>query len=168
MLSMSTATFGLLAEDFSRGHQTARARHGAIHDDNGRVELPGQLNGFVAVAGLAHHFDRLVVFEHAAEAAAHEAVIVGEQDGDLRVSHERPPGTLMRTRVPPWAGRRNSMRAAHERRALAHGDDAEAAAAGCGGEAGSVVFDFELEDAAGDTQTNDGPLRAGMAGHIAQ
>jgi hypothetical protein len=59
-------------------------------------------------------------------------------------------------------------RASHERRTLTHGDDAEAAAAGCAGEPGSMVFDFELEDASGNTQSNDGPLRAGMAGHIAQ
>jgi hypothetical protein len=37
------------------------------------AELSGQLDGLVAVAGLAHHFDRLVVFEHTAEAASHEA-----------------------------------------------------------------------------------------------
>src|SRR5580765_253844 len=38
-------------------------------------------------------------------------------------------------------GPKKLERAAHERRTLPHGDDAEAAAAGCAGDPGSVVFD---------------------------
>ena len=68
--------------------------------------------GFVAVAGFADDGDRRVVFEHAAEAAAHQAVIVDQQDGDL-IRHARPSlgvcsGTRSRTSVPPSRGRRNS------------------------------------------------------------
>ena len=52
---MRTATVGIVAEDRSRGHEPARARHGAIHDDDARGQLGRQLDRLVAVARLADH-----------------------------------------------------------------------------------------------------------------
>ena len=99
----------VVAEDLPRGDETARARHGAIHHDNGRLELLGQRDRLVAIAGLADDVDRLVVFEHAPEAASHEAVIVGEEDGDLRVSHGRLTGHCHANESAAFgAARRNS------------------------------------------------------------
>src|SRR6478672_11341358 len=69
---------------------------------------------------------------------------------------------------PAFGGPQKRESAAHKRRTLAHGDDAEATAARFPGEARAVIFDFELEDAAVTTQTNGGARGAGMSGHVAQ
>jgi len=38
------------------------------------------LNGFLAIAGLAHYVEVGFVFEHATKTAAHQAVVVDEKD----------------------------------------------------------------------------------------
>ncbi len=55
-----------------------------------RPEFGGQLHRLVAVFGFADHRDHRVVFQHAAEAAAHQAVIVHQQHGNARFSHGSP------------------------------------------------------------------------------
>ena len=73
---------GRALEDRRGGRQAARAGHGRVHHDDVRLQLGGQRDRFVAVARFADDRDRRVVFEQAAEAAPHERVVVGEQDGD--------------------------------------------------------------------------------------
>jgi hypothetical protein len=55
-------------------------RQGAVHHDNARLEQLRLLNGFLAVAGLADHVHVGFVFEHAAETAAHKAMIIDQQN----------------------------------------------------------------------------------------
>ena len=55
-------------------------RQGAIHHNDARLEQLRLLNGLLAIAGLADDVHVGFVFEHAAKAAAHEAVIIDQQD----------------------------------------------------------------------------------------
>ena len=43
-------------------------------------KLAGLIDGLVPVAGLAHHRDVRIVLQHAAEAAAHQVMIVHQQN----------------------------------------------------------------------------------------
>ena len=46
-------------------------------------QLRGQPDRFIAVRRLANDLESRVVFEQPAKAAAHQVMIVGQQDGDL-------------------------------------------------------------------------------------
>ena len=115
-----------------------------------RLERLRQRDRFVAVGRFAHDVDRLVVFEDAAEAAPDERVVVGEQHGDLRCQTWRlrcasrhtsrtsvPPRRPKNSIVPPTSAARSRI-----------ADDAEPAPWRHGGDAGAVILDLELQEAA--------------------
>ena len=54
-------------------------RHRAIHNDHLRGKFAGQSHGFVPIAGFPDDDNIGLVFQHAAETAAYEAVIVNQQ-----------------------------------------------------------------------------------------
>src|SRR5262249_24608758 len=76
---------GRALEDRSCGDETVDPRHRAIHDDHARRELCGHPDRILAVLRFADDFNRLIVFEQTTESSSHEAVIVHEQYGDLRI-----------------------------------------------------------------------------------
>jgi hypothetical protein len=69
-------------------------RHADVHQDDIGLELAGEFNCLVAVLGLADDVDLVVSLEDQAEAAAHERLVVGEQDADH-------VGRTARTAYPP-------------------------------------------------------------------
>src|SRR5262245_10164336 len=91
-----------LGQDLTHRFESDPFRHGAIHDDDARPELAGELDRFAAIAGFADDRDGRVVFEQAPKAAADETVIVGEQHRDA-VRHVRPlppRSAAVRARAP--------------------------------------------------------------------
>ena len=85
--------FGRVFDDLPGGVQSVHAGQSAIHDDDLRMKLSGELDGFFAVSGFADDFHVGLVFEHAAEAAADQAVIIHQQDCDL-LFHKTPLSLL--------------------------------------------------------------------------
>ena len=81
---------GSRLQDFSGGLKPIHSRQGAIHYDNTRGQRPCQLDRFFTVAGLADHMEIRLVLEHAPKSAAHQAVIIHQQYGDLFFRHEAP------------------------------------------------------------------------------
>ena len=77
------AVSGDVFEDFAGGYEAAGAGERAIHHDYFGMQRAGEFDGFVAIAGFADYVDVWLVFEHAAETAADEGVIVDEQDGNF-------------------------------------------------------------------------------------
>jgi hypothetical protein len=56
--------------------------HADVHQDDIRSKRAGEFNCFVAVLGLPDDVDLVVSLEDQAETAAHERLVVGEQDAD--------------------------------------------------------------------------------------
>jgi len=81
---------GKFGENAAGSFDAVDLRKGAIHDDDGGVELLGELNGLEAVTGFAYDVERRFVFEDAAKTAADEGVVVNEEDGQFS-RHEVPP-----------------------------------------------------------------------------
>ena len=75
------------AEDVDRGVQAVDFRHPEIEHDDIRLERAIELDGLRPAIGFADDDDVRFVFEDAAEALAHERVVVGEQDADGRSRH---------------------------------------------------------------------------------
>jgi hypothetical protein len=63
-------------DDPARGIESIHTGQSAVHDDHLRMELLGELDGFLAVSGFANDFHVGLVLEHTAEAAPDEAVII--------------------------------------------------------------------------------------------
>jgi hypothetical protein len=68
--------FGRVFDNLPGGIQSIHPGQRAIHDDHLRMKLFGELDGFLAVSGFANDFHVGLVFEHTAEAAPDEAVII--------------------------------------------------------------------------------------------
>src|SRR5262245_30821894 len=167
MLSMSTATFGLSARIFLVAT---------------RPLVPGMAQSMTTTAGLS-----CLVREIAS------SPLLASPTTSIDSSSSRMRRKPRRTR--PWSSARRTVildsdtrryrhfhadegaafggpqefnRPAHERRPLAHGNEAETAARRCAGEPRSPIFDVELERAISETQTDSGALRSGMTGDVAQ
>src|ERR1700685_3447224 len=69
--------------------QSTHARKSAVHHDQLRAQLLRQLNCLSTVAGFPDYRDVACVLEDAPEAAAHQAVVIDQQDGDF-IGHAAP------------------------------------------------------------------------------
>ena len=79
------------------------AGHLQIEHQHIGVGMPAhERQGRVAVGGFAQHFESGLAFEDAADAAAHQRVIIGQQHPhDLRRHHRPPTGMRASSRTPP-------------------------------------------------------------------
>ena len=122
------------------------------------LRAAGELDGLGAVARLAGDLHVGLGLDDHPHAAAHERLVVGDEDAD----HARcssPTGSRAATRKPPSGARLGLERAAVERRALAHADQAVAGVAvAARGRAGAVVGDLERDVALAEV---DGDVRRG-------
>ena len=84
------AGFRVCTQDVPRGYRTIHAGHGEIHDHHTRPKFGSGLHGLRAIFGLAYNGNCGIVFQHAAKAAAHQAMVVYQQDGNAWFSHESP------------------------------------------------------------------------------
>ena len=88
MLRISTAVCRARFQNVARRHRAVHAGQREVHHHHRRAAArDGRFHGLMAVAGLAHHANFGVVLQHAAEAAAHQAVIVHQQHRNNR--HEK-------------------------------------------------------------------------------
>jgi hypothetical protein len=69
-------------EQRSRRRQATGARHRGIHHHDVRLRLHREPHGLIAVRGLADDLNLRIVFEHPAEAAPDQVVIVGEKNSN--------------------------------------------------------------------------------------
>ena len=106
-----------------------------------------QIDGAGAVGGLGHHLDARLPFEDAADAAAHQRVIVGEQHahGAAR-SRRRPDRDVGVDPDAAVAARADGQPAAQRGDALAHAEPSHVRLGVVGG-ATPVVLDRQLHRA---------------------
>ncbi len=78
MVSITTAMPGIEPVDEPGGLHAVEDGHGDVHQDDVGSQLEGQAEGLVAVGGLAHHLEALVL-QGAAQALAEHPVVVGDQ-----------------------------------------------------------------------------------------
>jgi hypothetical protein len=67
-------------ENLARGFQSARAGHGAIHDDDSGMKLGGEFDVFGTVAGFADDGNVGLILGNAAETAPDQGMIVNQQN----------------------------------------------------------------------------------------
>src|SRR3954469_4563786 len=79
--------FGKHREDVAGGGDAAFALQSAVHKDDLRLQFAREIYRFPAATGLAHHVDVAFVLEHAAEAAANEAVVINQKHRDFLFVH---------------------------------------------------------------------------------
>src|SRR3954469_21067050 len=79
--------FGKRREDVAGGGDAALALQSAVHEDDLGLQFAREIYRFPAATGLAHYVDVAFVLEHATEAAANEAVVVDQEDGNLVFDH---------------------------------------------------------------------------------
>jgi hypothetical protein len=65
-----------LGEDLPRRLGAVEQGHREVHQDQVRLQLPSQLDGFAPVAGLGHHLELGVGGQQRRQAGSHELVIV--------------------------------------------------------------------------------------------
>ena len=129
-----------------------------------------QLDGFLAVAGLADDFHVGLVFEHAAEATANQAVIIHEQNCDL-LCHKIPLSSLGHGQPhqrATFCWREKFNLAAHQLGALAHGHHSDAARLGRSAKSGAGSSTSSSSVLRQETQPHPGLLGAGMPRHVVQ
>ena len=81
--------------ELARGLQAGHARHRDVEHGEVDVRVQPELDGLGAVAGLGDDGQVRLALEHEPQTAAHDGVVVGEQDAGLQVHSSRV------TRAPP-------------------------------------------------------------------
>ena len=89
-----------LAHHRARGSDPVEYRHAHIHQDDVGTQLARAFHRCPAVVGLAHDLDVVLCVEDEPEAAAHERLVVREQDGGHTPLSS---GRRARTAKPPEA-----------------------------------------------------------------
>src|ERR671914_513023 len=77
-------------QQLASGGDAVEVRHPHVHEDHVRFRQPRAVGGLASVARLADQLDRLVAREHAAQAGAHEIVVVDDQHPNAGFGHDRP------------------------------------------------------------------------------
>jgi hypothetical protein len=72
-----------ILDDLPCGLEAVHAGQSAIHYHNLRMQFFRQLDGILSVARFTNHFHIGFIFEHAAETAPHQTVIIHQQYCDL-------------------------------------------------------------------------------------
>src|SRR6185312_15087056 len=116
------ARVGRLDPDLGRGVDPARAWHDHVEEDDIGRELARQLDGLLAVAGLADRLEVVLALQEQAQARPDHRVVVDDQDADhagtsttsvvpwsvLDSTRSDPPRSSARSRIDtrpsPWAG----------------------------------------------------------------
>ena len=70
----------MIFKNFSGRFQAVHFRHGTIHHHHLRMQFLRQADGFGAIARFTCDHDIGLVFQNAAEPAAHQAVVIHQQD----------------------------------------------------------------------------------------
>ena len=112
----------LVVGDAPGGRQPVDAGHADVHQHDVGPQLEGEAHGLVAVGGLADDGDVVLRVEQGPEPAAHQRLVVGDDDGD----HDGRTGRWASDPEPAAGPRPGLDRAAQRRRPLAHPDDAVA------------------------------------------
>src|SRR2546422_2821450 len=85
--------FRKFLQDLPCRFDAAQFRHRAVHHRHPGPQFAGQTHGFISVAGFSNNRNILVVLQHAAKSAAHQRMIICEQNRDLR-RHWHPLSSL--------------------------------------------------------------------------
>jgi hypothetical protein len=72
--------FGHDLFELAGGLQAVEDRHGNVEDDQVGLALNGEVDGFLAVAGLGAEFVILLGLKHFAEGFADEGIVVGDEN----------------------------------------------------------------------------------------
>jgi len=70
-----------VGDPLGRG-DAVHARHSDVHEDDVGAQLAGSGDGVLSVHCLAHHLEVLLDLEDNCEAASHQRLVIGDQDGD--------------------------------------------------------------------------------------
>ena len=85
--------------ELAGGGDAVEVGHAHVHQHHVGPQQPGPVGGLAAVVRLADELDRVVAREHAAQAGAHEVVVVDDQDPDARLRQAVSSGMGRRART---------------------------------------------------------------------